>query len=101
LYKQITTNENLKYFILGILMYSTGSSAQLKAVAYKDGSQVLNGFKIAPTKKSKKAWDFDSSCMARNDKASKDIAGDLAALGYYLHSGYLWRGELPERQCRS
>jgi hypothetical protein len=33
-------------------MYSTGSSAQLKA-AYKDGSQVLNGFKIAPTKKSK------------------------------------------------
>jgi hypothetical protein len=45
--------KNLKYFILGILMYSTGSSAQLKAVAYKDGSQVLNGFKIAPTKKSK------------------------------------------------
>jgi hypothetical protein len=37
---------------------------QLKAVAYKDGSQVLNGFKIAPTKKKQaKAWDFDSSCM--------------------------------------
>jgi hypothetical protein len=35
-------------------MYSTGSSAQLKAVAYKDGSQVLNGFKIAPTKKEQK-----------------------------------------------
>jgi hypothetical protein len=47
-------------------MYSTGSSAQLKAVAYKDGSQVLNGFKIAPKKKQAKAWDFDSSCMARN-----------------------------------
>jgi hypothetical protein len=39
--------KNLKIFYLGILMYST---AQLKAVAYKDGGQVLNGF--APTKKS-------------------------------------------------
>jgi hypothetical protein len=58
MYKQITTNENLKYFILGILMYSTGSSAQLKAVAYKDGSQVLNGFKIAPTKKTSKSLGF-------------------------------------------
>jgi hypothetical protein len=66
LYKQITTNENLKYFILGILMYSTGSSAQLKAVAYKDGSQVLNGFNCTNKEKQAKAWDFDSSCMAWN-----------------------------------
>jgi hypothetical protein len=48
-------------------MYSTGSSAQLKAVAYKDGSQVLNGFKLHQQRKaSSKSWDFDSSCMARN-----------------------------------
>jgi hypothetical protein len=46
-------------------LYSTGSSAQLKAVAYKDGSQVLNGFKLHQQKQAK-AWDFDSSCMARN-----------------------------------
>jgi hypothetical protein len=46
-------------------MYSTGSSAQLKAVAYKDGSPGFK-WKIAPTKKSKKTWDFDSSCMAWN-----------------------------------
>jgi hypothetical protein len=47
-------------------LYSTGSSAQLKAVAYKDGSQVLNGFRLHQQKKQAKAWDFDSSCMARN-----------------------------------
>jgi hypothetical protein len=57
LYKQITTNENLKYFILGILMYSTGSSAQLKA-AYKDGSQVLNGFKLHQQRKASKSLGF-------------------------------------------
>jgi dienelactone hydrolase len=89
--------KNLKYFILGILMYSTGSSAQLKAVAYKDGSQVLNGFKIAPTKKSKqKPGILILPAWHGIDKASKDIAGDLAALGYYLHSGYLWRGNYPK-----
>jgi hypothetical protein len=33
-------------------MYSNGSSAQLKAVAYKDGSQVLNGFKLHQQRKS-------------------------------------------------
>jgi dienelactone hydrolase len=79
--------KNLKYFILGILMYSTGSSAQLKAVAYKDGSQVLNGFKIAKKSKQKPgililpAWHGI-------DKASKDIAGDLAALGYTIADIY-------------
>jgi hypothetical protein len=52
LYKQITTNEKFKVFYFRN-SYVNGSSAQLKAVAYKDGSQVLNGFKIAPTKKSK------------------------------------------------
>jgi hypothetical protein len=50
--------KNLKYFILGILMYSTGSSAQLKAVAYKDGSQVLNGFKLHQQRKASKSLGF-------------------------------------------
>jgi hypothetical protein len=53
LYKQITQNEKFKVFYFRNSLYSTGSSAQLKAVAYKDGSQVLNGFKIAPKKKRK------------------------------------------------
>jgi hypothetical protein len=72
LYKQITQNEKFKVFYFGNFILN-GSSAQLKAVAYKDGSQVLNGFKIAPKKEKEKAWDFDSSGMAWNDKASKDI----------------------------
>jgi hypothetical protein len=49
--------KNLKYFILGILMYSTGSSAQLKAVAYKDG-KVLNGFKLHQQRKASKSLGF-------------------------------------------
>jgi dienelactone hydrolase len=76
--------KNLKYFILGILMYSIGSSAQLKAVAYKDGSQVLNGFKISPTKKSEqKPGILILPAWHGIDKASKDIASTLATLGYY------------------
>jgi hypothetical protein len=47
-------------------------------------------FKI-PTKKSKqKPGILILPAWHGIDKASKDIAGDLA-LGYYLHSGYLWR----------
>jgi hypothetical protein len=69
--------KNLKYFILGILMYSNGSSAQLKAVAYKDGSQVLNGFKIATKKSKQKPGILILPAWHGIDKASKDIAGEL------------------------
>jgi dienelactone hydrolase len=93
--------KNLKYFILGILMYSTGSSAQLKAVAYKDGSQVLNGFKIAPTKKSKQKPGILILPWHGIDKASKDIAGDLAALGYYSFIADIYGEGITRKQCRS
>jgi hypothetical protein len=42
--------KNLKIFYFRN-SYSNGSSAQLKAVAYKDGSQVLNGFKLHQQRK--------------------------------------------------
>jgi dienelactone hydrolase len=76
--------KNLKVFYFRNSYVLNRSSAQLKAVAYKDGSQVLNGF-IAPTKKKSKQKPGILILPAWHgiDKASKDIAGDLAALGYY------------------
>jgi hypothetical protein len=86
--------KNLKYFILGILMYSTGSSAQLKAVAYK-GSQVLNGFKIAPTKKSKqKPGILILPAWHGIDKASRIL--QIAALGYYSFIADIYGGNYPK-----
>lgn len=76
--------KNLKYFILGVLIYSNASFGQLKAVAYKDASQVLNGFKISPVKKiPQKPGVLILPAWHGIDTASKEIAGDLANLGYY------------------
>lgn len=76
--------KNIKIFILGILIYSNGAFAQLKTVTYKDGTQILNGFKIAPTKKStQKPGILILPAWKGIDKASKDIATNLGSLGYY------------------
>jgi dienelactone hydrolase len=90
--------KNIKYFILGLLIYSNSSFAQLKPINYKDGNQILSGFEIAPTKKSNQnpgililpAWNGI-------DKASKDIAADLAALGYYAFIADIYgKGNYPK-----
>jgi dienelactone hydrolase len=76
--------KNLKYLILGVLIYSNASFGQIKAVTYKDGSQVLNGFAIGPTKKSvQKPGILILPAWHGIDKSSKDIAADLANLGNY------------------
>ncbi len=76
--------KNIKLFILGIIVYSQGAFAQLKPVVYKDNTQVLNGFAIAPTKKSdQKPGILILPAWKGIDKASKDIATNLASLGYY------------------
>lgn len=76
--------KTIQIFILGILLYSNGALAQLKAVTYKDEAQVLNGFKITPTKKSaQKPGILILPAWKGIDKASKDIATNLANLGYY------------------
>jgi dienelactone hydrolase len=76
--------KNIKYFILALLVYSNSAIAQLKATTYKDGNQVLNGFKIAPAKKTaQKPGILILPAWKGVDKASKDIAADLASLGYY------------------
>jgi dienelactone hydrolase len=86
LFQNYNIMRNIKYFILGLLVYSNASFAQLKAVTYKDGNQVLNGLEITPEKKksSQKPGILILPAWKGIDKASKDIAGDLAALGYYV-----------------
>jgi len=76
--------KTLKYIILGLLLNSNGSFAQLKAVQYKDGSQVLNGFQIKPTTKSSQNPGILILPAWRGiDKLSKDTAESLSKLGYY------------------
>jgi dienelactone hydrolase len=76
--------KNIKYLLIALLIYSSSTKAQLKAVVYKDGAQVLNGYAIAPAKKSKnKPGILILPAWKGIDKASKDIATDLSKLGYY------------------
>ena len=76
--------KNIKYLLIGLFICSNVTSAQLKAVTYKDGAQVLNGFGIAPAKKSmQKPGILILPAWRGIDKASKDIATDLSKLGYF------------------
>ena len=72
-------------FILGILLSTTTTTAQLKPVKYADGDQVLNGLSIKSSKKNSQnpgilllpAW-------KGIDNASKQIAENLSKLGYIV-----------------
>ena len=76
--------KNIKYLLLAILSYSSISFAQLKPVQYKDGNQILNGYKIAPIKMSiEKPGILILPAWMGIDKLSKDTAENLAKLGYY------------------
>jgi len=56
----------------------------LKPVQYKDGNQILNGFKISPIKKSiEKPGILILPAWMGIDKLSKDTAENLSKLGYY------------------
>ena len=76
--------KNLLYLFLAILSYSSVSFAQVKPVKYKDGLTVLNGFSIQPSKKSQqKPGVLILPAWMGIDKLSKDVAENLAKLGYY------------------
>lgn len=76
--------KNILYLFLVLLSYSSVSFAQLKPVKYKDGSQVLNGFGIQPSKKKlQKPGILILPAWMGIDKLSKDTAENLAKLGYY------------------
>ncbi|PKB15335.1 dienelactone hydrolase family protein [Flavobacterium sp. 5] len=76
--------ENLKYIFLGIILISIQTFGQLKPVQYKDGNQILNGFKIVPSQKgSQKPGILILPAWKGIDKLSKDTAETLSELGYY------------------
>ena len=76
--------KNYVSLFLAIVLYATGSFAQLKPVQYKDGNQVLNGFSIQQSKKSpQKPGILILPAWMGIDKLSKDTAENLSKLGYY------------------
>jgi dienelactone hydrolase len=59
--------------------------AQLKPVAYTDGKQKLNGFSIAPARpRGNEAGILILPAWKGIDDHSKDVAGKLSKLGYYV-----------------
>ena len=76
--------KNLKFIIFGMLLIAVQSFGQLKPVQYKDGNQILNGFKISPlTKSPQKPGILILPAWRGIDKLSKDTAESLSKLGYY------------------
>ena len=76
--------KKIHYLFLAMLSYSSASFAQLKSVQYNDGTQVLSGFAIQPTKKNQqKPGVLILPAWMGIDKLSKDTADKLANMGYY------------------
>jgi dienelactone hydrolase len=75
--------KNIKYLLIGLFICSNVTTAQLKAVTYKDGEQVLNGFELLLQKEYAKPGILILPAWRGIDKASKDIATDLSKLGYF------------------
>jgi len=67
-----------------LVLFASNVKAQLKEVAYQDGSQKLNGLSIAPKKSNKdKPGILILPAWKGIDNHAKDSAEKLAALGYY------------------
>ncbi|UQD56661.1 dienelactone hydrolase family protein [Flavobacterium sp. K5-23] len=95
--------KNIKILILGLFIFSNGAFAQLKAVTYKDGTQVLNGFKISPTKKNiQKPGILILPAWKGIDKLSKETAKNLANLGYYAFIADIYgEGNYPKNNAEA
>ncbi|PJJ08698.1 dienelactone hydrolase [Flavobacterium sp. 1] len=77
--------KNLKFIVTAIILTAVQVFGQLKTVQYKDGNQILNGFKINPSKKStQKPGILILPAWKGIDKLSKDTAESLSKLGYYV-----------------
>ena len=76
--------KNIFFALLGLVLFSTGAFAQLKAVKYSDGNQKLNGLSIAPKKGSKtKPGILILPAWKGIDAHSKISAEKLSKMGYY------------------
>jgi hypothetical protein len=74
--------KNIKIFTNRTIYLFNVTTAQLKAVTYKDGEQVLNGFELLLQKEYAKPGILILPAWRGIDKASKDIT-DLSKLGYF------------------
>lgn len=95
--------KNHIFLILALFSFSNSTFAQLKATKYKDGNQVLNGFKIQPTKTANsKPGILILPAWKGIDKVSKDIATDLARLGYYAFIADIYgEGNYPKNNSEA
>ena len=76
--------KNIFFTFLGVVLFTTGVNAQLKAVQYTDGSQKLNGLAIAPKKASKtKPGILILPAWKGIDTHAKQSAEKLSKMGYY------------------
>ncbi|WP_281310376.1 dienelactone hydrolase family protein [Flavobacterium flavigenum] len=91
------------FLILVISLYFNTINAQLKAVKYSDGNQVLNGLSVKATKKSSQnpgilllpAW-------LGIDNASKEIAENLSKLGYTVFIADIYgEGNYPKNTAEA
>ncbi|QBN17575.1 dienelactone hydrolase family protein [Flavobacterium nackdongense] len=90
--------KNVKYLIYGMILITSSVFSQLKPLQYKDGNQILNGFKIDPAKKSStKAGILILPAWMGIDKLSKDTAEKLSKLGYYAFIADIYgQGNYPQ-----
>lgn len=76
--------KNIFLTLLGILLFSNGVAAQLKAVRYTDGSQKLNGLAIKAKKSNKKkAGVLILPAWKGIDTHAKQSAEKLSKMGYH------------------
>lgn len=76
--------KNIKSIVFGMFLITIQSFGQLKPAQYKDGNQILNGFKINPIKgSSQKPGVLILPAWKGIDQLSKDTAESLSKLGYY------------------
>lgn len=76
--------KNIFFALLGFVLFSNGTFAQLKAVKYTDKNQKLNGLSIAPKKGSKtKPGILILPAWKGIDTHAKQSAEQLSKMGYY------------------
>ena len=76
--------KNIIFAFLGLLLFSPGAVAQLKAVPYTDENQKLKGLQIAPKKAGKmKPGILILPAWKGIDTHSKQSAEKLSKMGYY------------------
>lgn len=90
--------KNFKYLLLGAVLFTTGLFAQLKPVQYKDGSQILNGLTIKPSKSSsQKPGILVLPAWKGIDAHAKTTAENLSKLGYYAFVADIYgEGNYPQ-----